>query len=60
MHLEGQDRSTVAEIDVSEGDCLDFILTWGPSHLPLPASFNANEALERTQAFWEDWAARCK
>ena len=57
--LNGRDRSTTAEIDVAKGDCHDFVLTWGPSHLPRPAPFDAGEALEGTQAFWEDWSARC-
>ena len=58
--LEGRDRSTFATIELDRGESVDFTLTWGPSHLPLPAPFDAGEALARTEAFWRDWSARCK
>ncbi len=60
VELEGRDSSTVADVEIGAGESVDFTLTWGPSHLPLPAPFDAGEALARTEAFWRDWSARCK
>ncbi len=58
--LSGQDRSTIADFELGEGESVDFALTWGPSHLPDPAAFDAGEALARTEDFWRGWSARCK
>ena len=60
VELTGRDRSTVAEIDLGAGESVDFTLTWGPSHLPLPPPFDAGGALARTEAFWQGWSSRCK
>ena len=32
----GEGLTTVAEFEVGEGDIVPFVLTYGPSHLPLP------------------------
>ena len=32
--LQGKNFATVAEFDVAEGQCVPFVLTHGPSHLP--------------------------
>ena len=58
--LHGRNQATHAAFTVGEGEGVDFVLTWGPSHLPLPAAFDARKALDQTEAFWRDWAARCK
>ena len=58
--LEGRDRSTYATFDVGEGEHVDFTLSWGQSHLPLPEAFDGDAALSHTQAFWRDWSARCE
>src|SRR3954447_5646574 len=36
--LHGEGFTTVGEFEVSEGDEVSLIMTWGPSHLPPPAS----------------------
>ena len=58
--LRGQDMATVADFTVTEGEWVDFLLTWGPSHLPTPLAFDAGVALTQTETFWSDWSKRCK
>jgi GH15 family glucan-1,4-alpha-glucosidase len=58
--LEGQDWSTVAVAKVNEGDRLPFQLSWHPSHLPPPASFDADASLDATQQWWDEWSKRCR
>jgi carbohydrate kinase (thermoresistant glucokinase family) len=57
--LEGKDFATVAEFDVAEGECIPFVLTHGPSHLPTPPAINARLALQETESFWRSWSVRC-
>ena len=56
--LEGRDMATVSSFTVSAGETVPFVLTYGPSHLPPPRAIDPGTALEATQAFWRDWAAR--
>ena len=36
VETRGVDLTTVADFDVSKGETIPFVLTYGPSHLPLP------------------------
>jgi GH15 family glucan-1,4-alpha-glucosidase len=58
VHLHGENMTTVGEFEVSEGDRVPFILSYGPSHLPLPEAFNADAALKDTETYWKEWTAR--
>jgi GH15 family glucan-1,4-alpha-glucosidase len=55
----GEDFTTVAEFDVGEGDIVPFVLTYGPSHLPVPVPIDPAQALRDTETFWADWCSRC-
>jgi GH15 family glucan-1,4-alpha-glucosidase len=55
--LEGRDMTTVAEFDVSAGEQVPFVMAYGPSHLPPVPSPDAEDALEATEAFWQEWAS---
>jgi GH15 family glucan-1,4-alpha-glucosidase len=55
----GEDRATVADFQVAEGDRLPFTLTWNLSHQPLPDEHDPLQALADTRAYWEDWAGQC-
>ncbi len=55
----GKDMTTVAEFDVGEGDQIPFVMTYGPSHLPVPDSIDPVAALKDTEEFWADWSGRC-
>lgn len=57
--LRGENFATLAEFDVAEGECVPFVLTHNPSHLPPPGPLNGRIALDETEAFWLGWAARC-
>ena len=36
VETRGEDLTTVADFEVGEGDSVPFVLTYGPSHLPVP------------------------
>ena len=55
----GEDLTTVAEFWVGEGDTVPFVLTYGPSHLAVPAPIDPAVALQETEVFWSEWSARC-
>jgi GH15 family glucan-1,4-alpha-glucosidase len=55
----GRDMTTVAEFEVSEGETVPFVLTYGPSHLPVPQPVDPAQALQDTEDFWIDWCGRC-
>jgi GH15 family glucan-1,4-alpha-glucosidase len=55
----GEDRATVADFEVTEGDRLPFALTWNLSHQELPDAIDPLAALQKTEAYWREWAGRC-
>jgi GH15 family glucan-1,4-alpha-glucosidase len=55
----GEDLTTLAEFEVRAGETVPFVLTYGPSHLPVPAAIDPELALKDTKAFWEEWSGRC-
>jgi GH15 family glucan-1,4-alpha-glucosidase len=57
--LQGKNLATVAEFEVAEGECVPFVLTHSPSHLPTPPTIDWCAALEETGSFWRGWSARC-
>ncbi|GGG61360.1 glycoside hydrolase family 15 [Kocuria dechangensis] len=42
---------------LSEGDSLDWVLTWHLSHLYPPTPEDPQAALERTMKYWQNWSA---
>jgi GH15 family glucan-1,4-alpha-glucosidase len=59
VETRGEDLTTVAEFEVKEGETVPFVLTYGPSHLPLPKPINPAHALRQTEDFWIDWCSHC-
>jgi GH15 family glucan-1,4-alpha-glucosidase len=59
VETHGKDMTTVAEFEVGEGETVPFVLTYGPSHLPLPEPINPAQALLDTEDFWTEWCSRC-
>jgi GH15 family glucan-1,4-alpha-glucosidase len=55
----GEHLTTVAEFEVGEGDIVPFVLTYGPSHLPVPVPIDPAQALRDTETFWADWCSHC-
>jgi GH15 family glucan-1,4-alpha-glucosidase len=58
--MHGEHFSTVAEFSIEEGERVSFVMSYGPSHLAPPEPIDVDKALETTQAFWTEWAGRCK
>jgi GH15 family glucan-1,4-alpha-glucosidase len=56
--LTGEDLKTVSEFTVNEGESVDFVMTYGPSHLHVPRPIDVHKAIAETQIFWEQWAAQ--
>jgi GH15 family glucan-1,4-alpha-glucosidase len=56
----GEQLATVGDFPVAAGESHAFVLTWSPSHQPPPATVDAATALARTEAFWTEWAGRCR
>ena len=59
VETRGEDMTTVADFEVGEGETIPFVLTYGPSHLPLPGPINPADALQDTEDFWTDWCSHC-
>ena len=59
VEICGKDMTTVAEFEVNEGETVPFVLTYGPSHLPLPEPINPAQALQDTEDFWTEWCSHC-
>jgi GH15 family glucan-1,4-alpha-glucosidase len=56
--LRGEGLKTVGEFTVSAGETVPFVLTYGASHLELPARIDPMEALANTEAFWREWSSQ--
>jgi GH15 family glucan-1,4-alpha-glucosidase len=59
IETRGEDLTTVADFEVGEGETVPFVLTYGPSHLPVPESIDPAQALQDTEQFWTEWSGRC-
>jgi GH15 family glucan-1,4-alpha-glucosidase len=59
VETHGEDLTTVAEFEVKEGETVPFVLTYGPSHLPLPKPIDPAYALRQTEDFWTGWCSHC-
>jgi GH15 family glucan-1,4-alpha-glucosidase len=59
VETRGEDLTTVADFEVGEGESIPFVLTYGPSHLPLPEPINPAIALRETADFWTEWCSHC-
>jgi GH15 family glucan-1,4-alpha-glucosidase len=57
--LRGEERTTVADFTVEEGERIPFVLDWRPSHAGPAPEEDADAAVERTARYWEEWSARC-
>jgi len=57
--LRGEDLKTVGEFTVGAGETIPFVLSYAPSHQPLPPSVDPAQALHDTEVFWRRWSDRC-
>ncbi|WP_245312587.1 glycoside hydrolase family 15 protein, partial [Bradyrhizobium macuxiense] len=59
IETRGEDLTTVADFEVGEGETIPFVLTYGPSHLPVPAPIDPEAALKDAEDYWTEWCSRC-
>jgi len=59
VETRGEDMTTVADFEIGAGETVPFVLTYGPSHLDLPAPIDPEIALKETEKFWKEWCGRC-
>ncbi|MEV6888536.1 glycoside hydrolase family 15 protein [Kribbella sp. NPDC051137] len=55
VHQYGRDLTTYGDFRVGKGDRAWFVLTWHPSHHPVPRATDAIASLKPTEDFWTDW-----
>jgi GH15 family glucan-1,4-alpha-glucosidase len=58
VETRGENMTTIAEFVVNAGETTPFVLTYGPSHLEVPAPINPAVALQETEDFWIEWCSR--
>jgi GH15 family glucan-1,4-alpha-glucosidase len=56
--LHGEEFRTVSDLTVAAGETVPFVLTYAPSHAPVPEPIDPAQALADTEAFWTEWASR--
>ena len=56
VDIHGEELTTVSNFTVEPGDRIPFVLTWYPSHAPLPEPVDAEIALAETETYWHEWA----
>jgi GH15 family glucan-1,4-alpha-glucosidase len=56
VELRGERMTTVSDFVVSAGQRVPFVLTYIPSHLPIPEPKDAEEALQSTAEHWRSWS----
>jgi GH15 family glucan-1,4-alpha-glucosidase len=56
--LRGRDHQHSGTFTVNEGETVDIVLTWFPSHRALPEPLDAEAALTRTAEWWRKWLER--
>ncbi|MEP7055586.1 MAG: glycoside hydrolase family 15 protein [Actinomycetota bacterium] len=57
--MRGENMRHQAQFSVTAGDRVPFVLTWFPSHEPLPEAIDAEHALRDTDEYWTEWSSRC-
>ena len=60
VDLRGEGLTTIGNFTVSAGQRVPFVLTYVPSHLPLPEPRDADEELQSTEEFWRSWVSTCR
>src|SRR5215218_10881949 len=60
VDIHGEELTTVSNFDVEPGERIPFVLTWYPSHAPLPEPVDAEIALCETETYWREWADACQ
>jgi GH15 family glucan-1,4-alpha-glucosidase len=59
VELHGEEMATVGRFNLHAGERRAMVLTWFPSHQPLPSPLDPAAALRDTDDWWRAWSARC-
>ena len=54
-----EDATLRADFSLAAGERARFLLTWHPSHEPVPPGIDPATAAEHTEAWWREWSSRC-
>jgi GH15 family glucan-1,4-alpha-glucosidase len=57
--LHGEGFTTAARFTVRAGQRVPFVMTWCATYGPPTSPLDGEVALERTSAWWREWASRC-
>jgi GH15 family glucan-1,4-alpha-glucosidase len=60
VELHGEDMSTKGRFTIGEGERRVLVLTWFPSHEPVPPPCDPLLSLLETDTWWREWASRCR
>ncbi len=55
----GEDLKTVADFEVSAGECIPFVLNYRPSYEARQPAIDVEAALRETRSRWLAWSGRC-
>jgi GH15 family glucan-1,4-alpha-glucosidase len=58
--ITGRNLTTVSSFDIHDGERVPFTLCWFRSHEAPPQPVDPDSALEETERWWAEWAARCR
>jgi GH15 family glucan-1,4-alpha-glucosidase len=58
VEVRGENLTTVADFEVDEGQRVPFILTWHQSHMRAPRLLDAVQAVDDTEAWWNEWSRK--
>ncbi len=59
VEVHGENLTTVSSFVLRAGERVPFVLTWFPSHRPLPDEIDPEAALADAEDYWLSWAGRC-
>lgn len=59
VEVEGRGLTTVAEFTVRAGQQVPFVLSWFPSHQPVPPEIDVPATVEESTRWWHDWSKDC-
>jgi len=57
--MHGANHTTISEFTVGANERVSFDLAYFPSYAVAPGPLAVRDALEKTDAFWRQWAGRC-
>jgi GH15 family glucan-1,4-alpha-glucosidase len=60
IETRGEELTTVAEFNVTQGERVPFVLTWFASHEEPPRAIHPEHALQETEDYWAAWSKGCQ